>query len=75
MTLKTRLLKVHPATLVLTSFILAVVMGTLMLKLSVSTRAGHMAWVDALFTATSAVCVTGLIVVDTGTFLLSSDRA
>ncbi|MGE4505601.1 MAG: TrkH family potassium uptake protein [Desulfovibrionaceae bacterium] len=26
------------------------------------------AWLDAIFTATSAVCVTGLVVVDTGTF-------
>ncbi|GAB6887455.1 potassium transporter TrkG [Desulfothermus okinawensis JCM 13304] len=33
-----------------------------------SVRNGHIAWIDALFTATSATCVTGLVVVDTGTF-------
>jgi trk system potassium uptake protein TrkH len=39
-----------------------------MLKLPFSTRVGHISLVDALFTATSAVCVTGLIVVDTGSY-------
>jgi trk system potassium uptake protein TrkH len=68
MTLRTRILKVHPATLVLTSFLLAITMGTLVLKLPISTSTGHIQWVDALFTATSAVCVTGLIVVDTGSY-------
>jgi trk system potassium uptake protein len=68
MTLRVRILKAHPATLVLASFILAIVVGTLALKFPVSTNDGHIAWVDALFTATSAVCVTGLIVVETGTY-------
>ena len=40
----------------------------LILKLPISTKTGHIAWVDALFTATSAVCVTGLVVVDTGSY-------
>jgi trk/ktr system potassium uptake protein len=66
MTLKKRILKAHPATLVLASFLLAITFGALMLKLPISTRAGHLPLVDALFTATSAVCVTGLVVVDTG---------
>ncbi|MFH1135362.1 MAG: TrkH family potassium uptake protein [Pseudomonadota bacterium] len=65
MTFRTRLLKVHPATLVTASFLLAIAIGTLLLKLPVSTRVGHIPLVDALFTATSAVCVTGLTVVDT----------
>jgi len=39
-----------------------------MLKLPISTKAGYLAWVDALFTATSAICVTGLVVVDTGSY-------
>lgn len=45
-----------------------VTLGTLLLLLPASTRSGN--WNDplvALFTATSAVCVTGLVVVDTGT--------
>lgn len=68
MTLRTRILKAHPAILVLASFLLAITAGTFMLKLPISTKAGHILWVDALFTATSAVCVTGLVVVDTGSY-------
>ena len=68
MTLRTRILKAHPAILVLASFLLTITVGTLMLKLPVSTKTGHILWVDALFTATSAVCVTGLVVVDTGSY-------
>jgi trk system potassium uptake protein TrkH len=40
--------------------------GSLALSLDVSLAAPGISWVDALFTATSAVCVTGLTVVDTG---------
>jgi len=68
MTFHSRVLKLHPAALVLASFLLAIAMGTLMLKLPISTKTGNILWVDALFTATSAVCVTGLIVVDTGSY-------
>ena len=68
MTLRARILKAHPATLVLISFLLAVTLGMLLLKLPISTKTGHIPWIDALFTATSAVCVTGLVVVDTGSF-------
>lgn len=43
--------------------------GTLLLMLPLATRTGQMTpLVDALFTATSATCVTGLVVVDTGTY-------
>lgn len=34
-----------------------------------------LSWLDALFTATSAVCVTGLIVVDTATYFTTSGQA
>ncbi len=68
MTLQKRILKTHPANLVLLSFLLLITVGTLLLKLPISTRTGHIPFVDALFTATSAVCVTGLVVVDTGTY-------
>jgi trk system potassium uptake protein TrkH len=66
MTLHGRVLKMHPAILVLASFLLAIAVGTSLLKLPISTTAGHLPWIDALFTATSAVCVTGLAVMDTG---------
>lgn len=61
-----RILKLPPATLVLASFLSVIIAGTLFLKLPISTGTGGIPWVDALFTATSAVCVTGLVVVDTG---------
>jgi trk system potassium uptake protein TrkH len=56
----------HPAQLVVFAFAVAIALGTLLLLLPVS-RAGEggAPFMVALFTATSAVCVTGLIVVDT----------
>lgn len=53
-------------------FLTLIVVGTLLLMLPVSVASGE--WnspLTALFTATSAVCVTGLIVVDTGTYFSS----
>ncbi|UED73530.1 TrkH family potassium uptake protein [Brevibacillus sp. DP1.3A] len=56
-----------PKTLVL-GFALIIFLGALLLTLPVSTVDGlGLYWLDALFTATSATCVTGLVVVDTGT--------
>ncbi len=57
----------NPARLFIGSFILIIFIGTLLLLLPKATHSGISA-VDALFTATSAVCVTGLIVEDTGTY-------
>lgn len=55
-----------PSRLMVVSFLFPIVIGTLLLKLPNATVAG-ISWIDALFTATSAVCVTGLITVDTAT--------
>jgi trk system potassium uptake protein TrkH len=71
MTLRSRILKAHPATLVLASFLLVIALGTFLLRLPLATCSRDMAWINALFTATSAVCVTGLVVVDTGTYFTS----
>ncbi len=68
MSLRLRLLKAHPAILILGSFLLLIALGTLLLKLPFSVKDQAISWTDALFTATSAVCVTGLVVVDTGTY-------
>ena len=57
---------IHPALIFILSFLLVILVGTLLLMLPNST-VGGITWIDALFTATSAVCVTGLIVVDTAT--------
>ena len=47
-------------------FALIILMGALLLCLPVSTRSREwMPFLDALFTATSATCVTGLVVADT----------
>lgn len=57
----------NPAQLFTTSFLLIIAIGTFLLLLPAASHEG-LSFVDALFTATSAVCVTGLIVVDTGTY-------
>ncbi|WP_461023318.1 TrkH family potassium uptake protein [Thalassiella azotivora] len=59
----------RPAEVVTAGFALAVVVGTGLLMLPVArSGAGGAGFVEALFTATSAVCVTGLVVVDTPTY-------
>ena len=58
-------LHIQPARLFIGSFVTVILLGTLALLLPRATMAG-ISVVDALFTSTSAVCVTGLIVVDTG---------
>ncbi|HAE21040.1 MAG TPA: hypothetical protein DCG47_01780 [Spirochaetaceae bacterium] len=59
-------LSAKPAQTVLISFLLVILSGALGLMLPASTVDGNgLRVIDALFTATSAVCVTGLIVVDT----------
>lgn len=47
------------------SFLLVIAVGTLLLTLPISSRTGRLGVIDAMFTATSATCVTGLIVRDT----------
>ncbi|WP_419788280.1 TrkH family potassium uptake protein [Pseudodesulfovibrio sp.] len=46
----------------------AIFIGALVLHLSVSHPGGPLSFIDAVFTATSAMCVTGLAVVDTGSY-------
>lgn len=62
-----RMLKIHPAVLVLSSFLLLIFFGAVLLSLRISVVDDTLTWIDALFTATSAVCVTGLAVVETST--------
>lgn len=49
-------------------FALLIFVGAILLTLPISAHQGRLPFIDALFTATSAVCVTGLVVVDTGTY-------
>jgi len=56
----------NPAQLFMTSFAFFIFVGAMLLMLPMSTTE-PVAFTDAIFTATSAVCVTGLTVVDTAT--------
>ena len=47
------------------SFLLVIAVGTLLLTLPIPSRTGRLGVIAALFTATSATCVTGLVVRDT----------
>jgi len=58
-----------PALTLATGFLVLIVVGTVLLALPAASRTGQpTGWVDALFMATSAATVTGLVVVDTGTY-------
>lgn len=59
----------HPTTVLALAFLVAILLGTGLLMLPSASASGQSApWLTALFTATSAVCVTGLAMVDTGTY-------
>jgi len=60
----------NPAQLFIFSFMGLIIIGSLLLMLPKATYQG-IRFVDALFTSTSAVCVTGLIVVDTSSYFTS----
>ncbi|MFO7637070.1 MAG: TrkH family potassium uptake protein [Clostridia bacterium] len=57
-----------PAKVIMLGFFLVIFIGTILLVMPFSSSDGKsIGFLDALFTATSAVCVTGLVVRDTGT--------
>ena len=63
---KLKKIKLSSVYLIPLSFLGAILIGTLLLVLPVSSASGTPApFVDALFTATTSVCVTGLVTVDT----------
>lgn len=64
-----RLRRCSPAQIILIGFMLLILAGALLLTLPGATRDGDGAsFADALFTATSATCVTGLVVHDTAAY-------
>lgn len=68
MNLKKKIRKIFaPISLPILCFMAAILSGAILLHSSFSCQGGRVSFLDALFTATSAVCVTGLAVVDTGT--------
>jgi trk system potassium uptake protein len=59
----------HPGRTIAGGFATAIAAGTALLSSPLATAgSGRASFEDALFTATSAVCVTGLATVDTGTY-------
>jgi len=62
-----KLHKLSPARLIALSFFLVILIGAGLLMLPIASKGAPAAPLDALFTATSATCVTGLIVRDTFT--------
>ncbi len=63
-----RIRKIPSARLIAIGFLAVILLGAVLLSLPIShTGVERVSFLDALFTATSAVCVTGLVVVDTGT--------
>jgi len=67
--LKAWLRRRTPPQILVMGFAAIILIGSALLSLPISARDGNgLGFVDALFTATSAVCVTGLTVVDTGTY-------
>ncbi len=62
-------LKISPSQLIILSFLFLIVGGGFLLTLPISSATGgRTCMLDAFFTSTSAVCVTGLAVRDTGTY-------
>ncbi|WP_460720570.1 TrkH family potassium uptake protein [Microbacterium aureliae] len=60
--------RLHPAQVVVVGFASVVMLGALLLTLPISSATGELTdFDDALFTSTSAVCVTGLVTLDTAT--------
>lgn len=61
--------KLEPVQILALGFAGVILIGALLLMLPISSAVGQSTpFLDCLFTSTSAVCVTGLVVVDTGTY-------
>lgn len=63
----------NPAQLFIISFLIIILIGAFALMLPQATHDG-ISFIDALFTSTSAVCVTGLIVVDTSSYFTETGQ-
>ncbi|WP_434310829.1 TrkH family potassium uptake protein [Hominifimenecus sp. rT4P-3] len=61
-----KLSRIRPAQIIIFGFLILILTGSFLLMLPISSKSGEMtSFSDALFTATSATCVTGLVVFDT----------
>ena len=57
-----------PIVLPILFFVVVILLGSILLHGSERNKVDALSWTDAAFTATSAACVTGLVVVDTGSY-------
>jgi len=63
------IIKLQPTQVLVIGFASVILIGALLLNLPIASQNGQsVGFINAIFTATSAVCVTGLSVVDTGTY-------
>ncbi|MGA1862944.1 potassium transporter [Deferribacter thermophilus] len=60
-------IKLNPWTYFILTFLILIFIGSILLKFKAAYN-GELSYIDALFTSTSAVCVTGLIVTNTSNF-------
>lgn len=61
-------LKLHPVQILALGFIITILVGGIILSFPIASASGEPTnFLDSLFTSTSAVCVTGLVTVDTAT--------
>ena len=61
--------RIRSSLIIVLSFLLVILTGTLLLSLPISSANGSATkFIDAFFTANSATCVTGLVCLDTGTY-------
>ncbi|MDD2534748.1 MAG: potassium transporter TrkG [Eubacteriales bacterium] len=64
-----KLLNINPTRLIVSSFLIIILIGGVLLTLPFATASGQSGgFLKGLFTSTSAVCVTGLVVEDTATY-------
>ena len=65
---KKRKISLSTTQIILLSFVLAILLGSLLLALPISSADGKaVPYIDALFAATTATCVTGLVTLPTAT--------
>jgi trk system potassium uptake protein TrkH len=60
--------RLNPAQILVLGFFTIIIAGSILLSIPWATQSGKIHYITALFTSASAVCVTGLVVVDTASY-------
>lgn len=75
MKMNLKVLTWSPPRILVSGFALIILLGACLLSMPFASASGsRLPFIDALFTATSATCVTGLVVVDTGTYFSTAGQ-